>query len=102
MSKHKNRGYQVGATIIASPTPASPQPVEMPQLAYADVSALKPDNPEPYYCEEKSFTTRMGGPDAATLMGEYINRYAIGTGATLLMVHPIPANNSFLFIWENP
>ncbi len=85
MSKHKNR--------------RDPIPATTNDTAFS--SAFKPKS-DPYFSEEKSFTTRSGGPDVATLMGEYINRYAIGTGASLLMVHPIPANNSFLFIWENP
>lgn len=57
---------------------------------------------EPYKAVEKTFTTRPGGPDAAALMTEYINAFAIESGATLLSVHPIHATGSFLFVWEMP
>jgi hypothetical protein len=103
MSKHKYWNQNTYRPTQNTSLPAPPivvideNPEPPPEAAETKVL---PRNP--YHTEEKSFTTRPGGPDMAILMSEYINRYAIGTGAVLLQVHPIPGNNSFLFIWENP
>lgn len=104
MSKHKGQRPTFNPPLPALPSQPSRQTYEtLPDGAVlvGDPGSMAPARP-PYHTEEKSFTTRPGGPDTATLMGQYINTYAIGTGASLLMVHHIPANNSFLFIWENP
>lgn len=70
-------------------------------LIYEDATKTAILPRDPYKADEQSFTTRMGGPSIGELMSEYINAFARDNdGAKILMVYPIPANNSFLFVWE--
>jgi hypothetical protein len=101
-NKHKRNGYQPGATYRQ---PGIPEGATVTVAGYTTVPASDAAETKvlpraPYKAEEKTFTTRPGGPSVADLMSDYINAFATETGAALLNVHPIPANNSFLFVWE--
>lgn len=94
-NKHKRNGYQPAPTNELLQHVSSVGAKVLEQAAETKILPRAP-----YQAEEMTFTTRQGGPTVADLMTAYINEASSRLDSGLLAVHPIPANNSFLFIWE--